>query len=104
MSLSKPAQSCILWWSEEIQELVEEVRRAFRRNKIYPSQPAEQKYVKAIRAKGTAISTAKRHWFLEAIQKVCKEEATSFWRLAKWAQSKSFLPPTPHLIPSLTTP
>jgi hypothetical protein len=53
---------------------------------------------------GAAIRPAKSKSFEEAIESACKEGGKSFWRLAKWAKSKSFLPPTPPSIPSCTTP
>jgi hypothetical protein len=83
---------------------VEEARRAFSRHRRNPSEQAWQEYLEANKAKGAAISKAKRRCFEKAIEKASKEGGKSFWRLAKWAKSKSFLPPTPPSIPTLTTP
>ncbi len=102
--LSKPAPFCIPWWSEEIGELVEEARRAFRRHSRNPTELAQQEYLEANRAKGAAIRQAKRQCFEEAIENACKEGGKGFWRLAKWAKSKSFLLPTPPSILPLTNP
>jgi hypothetical protein len=102
--LSKPVTFRVPLWSEEIGELVEEARRAFWRHRRNPSHLAWQEYLEANRAKGAAISKAKRQCFEGAIEKVCKEGGKRFWRLAKWAKSKSFLPPTAPSMPSLTTP
>ncbi len=102
--LSKPAPFRVPWWSQEIGELVEDARRAFRRHRRNPNELARQEYLEANKAKGAAIRQAKRKCFEEAIENVCKEGGKSFWRLAKWAKSISFLPPTPPSIPSLTTP
>jgi preprotein translocase subunit Sss1 len=58
--MSKAAPICIHWWSEEIGELVEEARRAFRRCRRNPTELAWQEYLEANRAKRAAISKAKR--------------------------------------------
>jgi hypothetical protein len=102
--LSKPAPFRVPWWSEEIGRLVEEARRAFRRRRRNPTELAWQEYLEAKRAKGAAIRQENRQCFEEVIQNVCKEGGKSFWKLAKWAKSKSILPLTPPSIPSLTTP
>ncbi len=102
--MSKPAPFCVPRWSEEIKELVVEARRAFRRHRRNPSELAWQEYLEANKAKGAAISRAKRRCFEEAIEKACKEGGKSIWRLAKWAKSKSFLPPALPSMPTLTTP
>ncbi len=74
---------------------MEDARRAFRRHRRNPTELAQQEYLEAHKAKGAAIRQAKRKCFEEAIEYAFKEEGKSFWRLAKWAKSKSFLPPTP---------
>ncbi len=76
--LSKPAPFRVPWWSEEIGELVEEARRAFRRHRRNPTELAWQEYLEANRAKGAAIRQAKRQCFEEAIVKACKEGGKSF--------------------------
>jgi hypothetical protein len=82
---------------------VEEARRPFRRHRRNPTELAWQEYLEANKVKGAAIRQAKRKSFEEAIESACKEGEKSFWRLAKWATSKSFFPPTPPSIPFLTT-
>jgi hypothetical protein len=95
VSKSEPAKFRVPWWSEEIGKLVEEARRALRRHRRNPSELAWQEYIEACKAKRAAISKAKRQSFDEAIENESKEGGKSFWRLAKWAKSRSFLPPLP---------
>jgi hypothetical protein len=38
--LSRLAPYCVTWWSEEIGELVEEARRAFKRHRRHPTELA----------------------------------------------------------------
>jgi hypothetical protein len=83
---------------------VEEARRALRQHRRNPSEQTWQEYLEANKAMRAAISKAKRRSFEEAIENASKERGKSFWRLAKWAKSKSFLPPTPPSMPTLTTP
>ncbi len=83
---------------------MEEARRALRRHRRNTSELAWQEYLEACKARRAAISKAKRWSYEEAIENASKERGKSFWRLAKWAKSKSFLPLSPPSIPSLTTP
>jgi hypothetical protein len=82
---------------------VEEARSAFRRHRRNPIELSRQEYLEANTFKGAASSKAKRWCFERVIENACKEGGKNFWRLAKWAKSKSFLPPTSPSIPSLTT-
>ncbi len=58
----------------------------------------------AIKAKRAAIRAAKRRSFEEALEKASSNGGKSIWHLAKSAKSKSFLPPAPPSIPTLTVP
>jgi hypothetical protein len=58
--LSKPAPFRVPWLSEEIGELVEEARRAFKRHRRNPTELARQVYLETNKAKGAAIRQAKR--------------------------------------------
>ncbi len=81
---------------------MEEAERALRQHRRNLSELSWQQYLETNKAKEAAISKAKRWSFEEAIENASKEGGKSFWRLAKWAKSKSFLPPTPPSMP--TTP
>ncbi len=83
---------------------MEEARRALRGHRRNPSGQTWQEYLEASKGKRAAISKAKRRSFKEAIENASKEGGKSFWRLARWAKSKSFLPPTLPSMPTLTTP
>ncbi len=83
---------------------MEDARRAHRRHRRNPHELAWQEYLEANKAKGAAISKAKKQCFEEVIEKESKEEGKSLWRLAKWAKSKSFLSPAPPSIPTLMAP
>ncbi len=99
--MSKPAKVRVPWWSEAIRNLVDEARRALRRHRRNPSELAWQEYLEACKAKTAAISKAKRKSFEEVIENASKEGGKSFWRLAKWAKSKSsFLHLPPQFLPS----
>jgi hypothetical protein len=76
--LSKPAPFRILRLSEEVEQLVEEARRAFRRHRRSPSEFAWQEYLEANKIKGAAPSKAKRKCFEGAIENVCKESGKNF--------------------------
>ncbi len=89
----KPVPFCVPWWSEKIGELVEEARRALRHHRRNLSYLSWLQYLDANKAKGTTISKAKRCCFEEAIENASNAQGKSLWRLAKWAKSKSFLPP-----------
>jgi hypothetical protein len=101
--LSKLAPFCAPWWSEEIGKLVEEARRAFRKYRRNLTEVATQEYLLAHKTKVAAISKATRRCFEEAIETASKEAGKSFLRLAKWAKSKSFLPPSLLFMSTLTT-
>jgi hypothetical protein len=90
--------------SEKIGKLAEEERKAFRRYRWDRSQLAEEEYKAAKKAKGAAVRTAKQRSFEEALEKASRDGRKSIWCLAKWAKSKSFLPPATPSIPTLTTP
>jgi hypothetical protein len=99
--LSKPALFRIPWWSEKIRKLVEDERKAFRRCRWDQSQLAMEEYRAARNAKGAAIKAAKQRSFEEVLENASSDGEKSIWRLAKWAKSKSFLPPAPPSIPTL---
>jgi hypothetical protein len=83
---------------------VEEARRAFRGPRRNSTELAWDECLEANKAKGAAIRQARRQCFKRVIDNACNGGGKSLLRLAKWAKSKGFLPPTPTAIHSLTTP
>jgi hypothetical protein len=58
----------------------------------------------AKKVKGAAIRAAKQRSFEEVLEKASSDGGKSTWPLAKWAKSKSLLPPALPSIPTLTAP
>ncbi len=78
-------------------------RRARRWHKRRPCAKAWRVYLEALNAKGEAIRKAKAVHFKQAVAEAARGRR-GIWPLAKWAKTRSHLPPTPPSIPNLVTP
>ncbi len=101
--LTKPASFSVSWWSSELTQLVRNPRRARRWHTRRPWAEAWRDYLEALIAKGEAIRKAKAAHFKQAVAEAARGRR-GIWPLAKWAKTRSHLPPTPPSIPNLITP
>jgi hypothetical protein len=101
--LSKPVFFSVPWWSSELTRLVRNARRARRWHKRRPCAEAWRVYLEALNAKGEAIKKAKAAHFKQAVAEAARGRR-GIWPLAKWAKTRSHLPPTPPSIPNLVIP
>ncbi len=100
--LSKPVSFSVPWWSSELTQLVRNARRARRWHKRRPSAEAWREYLKATNVKREAIKKAKAAGFKKAVADTARK-SKGIWPLAKWAKTKSHLPPTPPSISILVS-
>jgi hypothetical protein len=102
--LSKPTSFSVSWWSSELTQLVRNARRARRWHTRCPCAEAWRVYLEALGAKREAIMRAKAVHFKQAVADAARGGRRGIWLLAKWAKTRSHLPPTPPSIPNLVTP
>ncbi len=101
--LSKPVSFYVPWWSSELTQLVRSAGRARRWHTRRPCVEAWRVYLEALNAKGGAFKKAKAMHFKQAVAEAARKRK-GIWPLAKWARTRSHLPPTPSSIPNLVTP
>jgi hypothetical protein len=101
--LSKPTPFCVPWWSSQLTQLVRNARRARREHRRRPCAEAWRVYLEALSAKGLAIQKAKALHFKQAVANAARGRR-AIWPLAKWAKTRSHLPPAPPSITNLVTP
>jgi hypothetical protein len=101
VTLSKPAPFRVPRWSEEIGELVEEARRAFRRHRGTPTELAWQEYLEANRAKELLSGKQRGSALKKQLKKRARKEekASGGWQ-SGLSQKVSFLPRHPQFLPS----
>ncbi len=71
--ISKPVTFCVLWWFDEIVEIVKEARRSFRRHRKNLFELARHESPSAKMVKRAAIRQAKKQCFKEANKNLCKK-------------------------------
>lgn len=88
------------WWTADVLAAVDTERKAHRLWSRARTDWAWEEYIEAAAAKRRQVASAKQaHW-----RKSVHEAAVStegIWKLAKWARTKSHLPPEPAKMPDL---
>jgi hypothetical protein len=101
--LSKPVSFSVPWWPSELTQLVRNARQTRRWYKRRPCAEAWRVYLEAANVKREAIKKAKAAHFKQAVANAARGRR-GVWPLAKWAKTRSHLPPTPPSIPDPVTP
>jgi hypothetical protein len=95
-----PSTHAQAWWTPQVSEAITTERKARRQWSHNRTEHNWDDYVTALKAKRQRIASAKQaHW-----RKSVHEAAVSpegIWKLAKWARTKSHLPPEPPKMPEL---
>jgi hypothetical protein len=98
-----PSTQAQAWWTPEISNAITAERRAHRKWTHTHTDRAWDDYTTTAKVKRRLIASAKQaHW-----RKSVHEASTStegIWKIAKWARTKSHLPPPIPQCPSLATP
>ena len=94
---SKPCCFSQSFWTPQCTALTLRARQLRRQ------APNSNEYRSAVQAKKRAIRTAKTAHFREQMHKAT-EKPNGIWKLAKWARTKSHLPPPLPQFPDLNTP
>ena len=88
------------WWTPKVSEAIAAERRAHRQWSSTRTDSAWDSYIAASKAKRQQIASAKQaHWRQSVHEASVSTEG--IWRLAKWARTKSHLPPEPAKMPDL---
>ena len=88
------------WWNTEVADVVVEERRARRAWTRTHTDQAWEEFKAATNAKRQRIASAKQaHWRRSVHEASISKEG--IWKLAKWARTKSYLPPEPPQIPNI---
>lgn len=88
------------WWTTEVAELVAKERRARRAWTRTHTDQAWDDLTEASKAKRKRIASAKQaHWRQSVHEASISREGVR--KLAKWARTKSFLPPEPPQMPDI---
>jgi hypothetical protein len=95
-----PSTQAQAWWTPEISNAITAERRAHRKWTHTHTDRAWDDYTTTAKVKRRLIASAKQaHW-----RKSVHEASTStegIWKIAKWARTKSHLPPEPAKMPDL---
>ena len=98
--LTKSTSYAQPWWNNNITAAIQQERRLRRHWRVMTTEEAWNEAKEATKTKKKLIKDAKRaHW-----RSSIHEAATSgegIWRIAKWARTKSHLPPEPVKMPDL---
>jgi hypothetical protein len=96
-TVSERAQA---WWTAEVSAVVATERRAHRLWLRTRTDSAWEEYLAAAAAKRQQIASAKQaHWRKSVYEAAVSTEG--IWKLARWARTKSHLPPEPAKMPDL---
>lgn len=91
------------WWSEEVEEAVEEARQAERNYQGAPTADSKARLNESLRALTTAIRSEKTKAWRAKLQEATHDSKV-LWNLERWAWCKSFRPPDPPKLPALQDP
>lgn len=93
-SYSKP------WWNQEVADAVTGERRARRAWSRTHSNQDWEEFLSATSVKKQCIASAKQAYWRKSVHEasISKE---GIWKLAKWARTKSHLPPDPPQMPDI---
>jgi hypothetical protein len=97
---ARPAQQAQAWWNPEVRETVQAARQAHRVFIRTQTEETWSRYLEASLAKSKIIAEAKRAYWRQCIHEAA-ESPEGVWKLAKWARTKSHLPPEPPNMPHL---
>ena len=93
---TKPSKFANSFWTPECTEAVHYARQ------LRNTRPGSQEYKNAVQTKRKVVRTTKTLYFRSKIHEAT-EDAKGIWRLAKWARTKSHIPPPIPQFPDLTT-
>ena len=100
---SSPSERATPWWTQEIQDLVQESRRLRRHKAITGDLLVHSQWLEIEKAKRRHIAWNKRRSFREAVQDAA-DSPEGVWRFARWAREKGGKPPELPIMPDLDTP
>jgi hypothetical protein len=91
------------WWSQEVQRARREARRAEREYRAAPSEPRKEVLNQRLQALATTINKEKTKAWRATVQRATNQPEL-LWALERWARCRSFNPPDPPKLPTLTGP
>jgi Reverse transcriptase (RNA-dependent DNA polymerase)/Endonuclease-reverse transcriptase len=100
--MSKPSKHATRWWNQDIKQAIQEERRAYRHWKATQTEGSWQALTGLQLVKKRLITEAKRDDWRREVHKA-SASPEGLWKLAKWARTKSYLPPELNKIPDLQT-
>jgi hypothetical protein len=100
--IARPSPKATRWWNQDIKQAVQEERQAYRKWKHTNTESDWQALTSARLVKTQSITSAKRDDWRKGVQEAAAAP-DGLWRLAKWARTKSYLPPESRKIPDLQT-
>jgi len=97
---NKPSRQAQPWWTQEVSEAIAKERRARRHWTQTRTQDTWEELIEASRAKRQQIASAKQAYWRASVHKAATS-TEGIWKLAKWARTKSHLPPELPKMPDL---
>jgi hypothetical protein len=95
-----PSTHAQSWWTLEVSKAVTTERRTHRQWSLNRTEQNWDNYIAASKAKRQRIASAKQAFWRKSVHEAAVSSG-GIWKIAKWARTKSHLPPEPPKMPEL---